>query len=74
MTVDYDTLDPLVRRDSYQETGKVHFSVFKSGVPHPSLNFLHLSFTFFSVVLHSCGILDLIIRQDLTGRHIIGDK
>lgn len=35
MTVDYDTLDPLVRRDSYQEvsaleTGEVHFKVIKN--------------------------------------------
>lgn len=33
MTVDYDTLDPLVRRDSYQdtaslETGELHSNVF----------------------------------------------
>lgn len=42
MTVDYDTLDPLVRRDSYQdisslETGIVQLNVsvffFLSGIP-----------------------------------------
>ncbi len=69
MTVDYDTFDPLVRRDSYQdtsslETGEVHFNVFNQEFPLFVNTSLSLSFP---VVLNSCGGSDLIIRQVLTG-------
>lgn len=60
MTVDYDTLDPLVRRDSYQdlssmETGELYFGVFKN----PPFSFTFLSFwsgflPCMSVLSHSC--------------------
>lgn len=59
MTVDYDTFDPLVRQDSYQDvssldTGEVHFKVLHHELIILLL-FLSLSCP---VVLYSCGGLD----------------
>lgn len=71
MTVDYDTFDPLVRQDSYQdvsslETGEVHFKVLNQELKI-LLWFLSLSFP---VVLDSCGVSDF-VRQDLMETHHI---
>ena len=59
MTVDYDTLDPLVRRDSYQdasslETGMVHFHLFFQEFPL----FRELLSLSFPVAGNSCSVPD----------------
>lgn len=72
MTVDYDTLDPLVRRDSYQdisslETGIVQLNVlfffFIRNSP-----FLKNFFHFLFLLLGICAVSLTFISQVLTGK------
>lgn len=72
MTVDYDTLDPLVRRDSYQdisslETGIVQLNVLGFFFIRNS-PFLKNFFHFLFLLLGICAVSLTFISQVLTGK------